>query len=148
MYEPPSERAMELIASLKLPKGNSIATLSDLGWAVRADGEAVLARHAIDPRTSPGGPCDLALQIATMRLLAGGMLMLDGLGPIVQVATWYSTRVIELLLGQTPRYHKDNEPGEVDIQGRIAMGHADLAQRYRWRSDGRLFVFDPDDTEL
>lgn len=148
MYEQPSDRAMELIATLKLPKGRSIATLSDLGWAVRADAEAVLARHARDPRTWPGGPCDLALQIATMRLLAGGMLMLDGLGPIVQVATWYSTRVIELLLGQTPRWHKEEAPGEVDIQGTICMGNADLQSSYRFREDGKLVVFDPDDTEL
>lgn len=144
MYEPPSERAMELIASLKL-KGNSIANLSDLGWAVRADAEAVLAHHG---RFRRSGVCDLALQIATMRLLAGGMLMLDGLGPIVQVATWYSTRVIELLLGQTPRWHKEETPGEVDIQGTICMGNADLQSSYRFREDGKLVVFDPDDTEL
>jgi hypothetical protein len=139
---------MDLIATLKLPKGNSIATLSDLGWAVRADAEAVAAQHGRDPRTYPGGPCDLALQIATMRLLAGGMLMLDGLGPIVQVATWYSTRVIELLLGQTPRWHKEETPGEVDLQGIICIGNANLTDRFRWRQDRKLVVADPDDAEL
>jgi len=140
---------MGLIASLQLPKKNSIATLSDLGWAVRADAEAVLAAHArFRSSGPPAGPCDLALQIATMRLIAGGMLMLDGLGPIVHVATWYSTRVIELLLGQTPRWPKEEASAEVDLEGIMCIGNANLTDRFRFRDDGKLVVFDPDDTEL
>ncbi|MBK7595323.1 MAG: hypothetical protein IPJ11_08755 [Gemmatimonadetes bacterium] len=143
MYDPLPDETRERLAELKLPRGNSIATLSDLGWAVRTDAEATLMRHA---RMGPGatGPIDWAIQLATTRLAAGGLLALGDSGPVGHVAMWYATRIVEVLLGTAPRF--EGPPGTVAIQASIVMRHADLVTMYRFRdTDGHLVPFDPPD---
>ena len=142
-YPPLPDEARETLASLKLPTGNSAATLSDLGWAVRIDAQAILHRHARALAVWPKGPVDLAIQLAATRLAAGGLLALADSGPLGTIATWYATRIVEVLLGQPPRFER--APGELDLRATILLGHGDLQTAYRFEDNGHLVPFDPPD---
>lgn len=133
--------AREFVAALRLPGGRQHTTESDLGWALRADAEAIMMHLARYPESYPG-PIDRALQMAATRLARGGMALFMDHPGVSALATWYAKQLLGVLLercGHKP-IQEPRSTDERDIILRTWLEHGDVTTPLAFEPDGMITV--------